>query len=636
MRARAIRPIPAPPDVTLALPGSKSITNRALLAAAMADGESVLERFLVADDTLAMVECVRRLGATVELDRAAQRASIVGCGGRLPAGEVSLDVRQSGVTARFMVPLVAAGDGTYTIDGHEQMRGRPQEDLLAALANAGVRVEPLERPGRLPVRLQGGHAPRGRVAVSGAVSSQFASALLLAAPLYPAGLTVEVVGQSVSAPYLTMTLAVMEQFGATIETDGGGLFHVAPGGYRASTMEIEPDASAASYFFGAAAITEGRVCIPGLGRGSLQGDLAFVDVLADMGAEVEVGASETTVVGTGALAGVEADLRGFSDTAPTLAVVAAYATGSTRIEGIGFIRGKESDRIAAIVTELQRCGVGATAGDDGLTVVPSAVVPAEVQTYEDHRIAMAFSLLGLRTDGISIADPGCVAKTFPEYWEMLDRLWASGLPTPTVVALDGPAGSGKSTVAKALARRLNIPYLDTGAMYRAVTYAALSRGVPLDDADAVAEVARLAEIEIGPPVMVDGHDASAAIRGPAVTAAVSGVAANSGVRTVLRERQRQWARALGGGVMEGRDIGTVVFPDAKLKVFLTASPEERARRRAAETGEDVEAVLEDIKRRDGVDSTRDDSPLAEAVDAVLVDTTGYSVDEVVERIASML
>jgi 3-phosphoshikimate 1-carboxyvinyltransferase len=640
---RPVEPFAAPPDIDLELPGSKSITNRALVVAALAPGRSVVHRLLQADDTEAMVEALGQLGVPVAVDAATAVATVDGgavSAADAASGGTALDVRQSGTTARFLLPVAALADGVTVVDGHPQIRNRPQGHLLDALAHLGVVGEPLDRPGHLPVRIHGGSLVGGSVTLPGNISSQFASGLLMVGPVLAKGLTLELTSEPVSAPYLAMTVAVMRAFGADVTVDDTGRYYtVASTGYRPSGYAIEPDASAASYFFAAAAVSGGRTRVRGLHRSSLQGDVGFVDVLAAMGAVVSDTTAGLEVRGTGPLRGIDTDLRHLSDTAPTLGAIAPFAQGVTRASGIGFIRAKESDRIAAVVTELRRCGITAHEDDDGFVVEPGTPQPAVIQTYEDHRIAMSFAVLGSCAPGIEIADPGCVAKTLPEFWELLDQTRASALPVPQVVAIDGPAGSGKSTIAKALAVRLGVEYLDTGAMYRSIAHAALGAGLDPSDDRAVAALAHGVRIEFGPggtPVIVDGADATAAIRGPEVTSAVSPVAANPGVRTVLREQQRRWARARGGGVLEGRDIGTVVFPDAALKVYLTAAPEERARRRAVQAGTSMDTELAAMARRDTLDSTRAHSPLTEAADAVVVDTTGLSVEQVVDRIVALL
>ena len=638
MKARPLRidPLTRPPDADVVVPGSKSITNRALVTAALASGTSRLDGVLFAEDTFAMVDCIRGLGAGAEVDELARTITVTGTGGDLVANGATLDVRQSGTTARFILPLAAMARGGAVVDADEQMRNRPQTDLVDALESLGARIESLGATHAMPLRTQESPLRGGVVQVPGDVSSQFISALLLAAPAIDGGLTIELTGDVVSAPYITMTVAVMRSFGATVEVTGDRLFAVANDGYQGTDYAIEPDASAASYFFAAAAVSGGRVAIDGLGTTSLQGDLGFVDVLESMGAGVEQTATRTEVTGTGILNGVTVDLRDLSDTAPTLAAIAPLATGPVTATGIGFIRRKESDRIAAVVTELERLGVEATDDGDGFTVVPGPVTPTTVATYDDHRIAMAFTVLGLVTPGVEIADPQCVAKTFVDYFDVVDVLRAAGDRELGVLAIDGPAGSGKSTVARVAAERLGLEYLDTGAMYRSVTLAALDRGVDLADIPAIGTLARHVEIDVGiSAVTVDDEDVTTEIRSERVNDAVSVVAANPSVRAAMRRQQRAWARRRGGGVMEGRDIGSVVFPQARLKVYVTASIEERARRRSDESGAPIAEVIANLQERDRLDSSRSDSPLTEATDAITVDTTGLTIDQVVDRVVEL-
>ena len=394
--ARLVEPLTRPPHATITVPGSKSITNRALVCAALAEGTSVLDGALWADDTEAMVECLRALGIGIEV--AGDRITVHGQGGAIPATDARLDVRLSGTTARFIVPVAARGHGRYEVDAAPPMRRRPMGPTFDALRSVGVKVDELGEPGCLPVVVDSPGVRGGRVSVSGDVSSQFLSGLLLA------GFDADVSTELVSEPYVQMTRAVIDAF------------------RTARAYGVEPDASAASYFFAAAALLDGKVTVEGLGTDSLQGDLQFVDVLAAMGADVDRGATRTTVRGTAVLHGIDVDLRHLSDMVPTLAAVAVFAESPTTIRGVGFIRGKESDRIAAVVTELQQCGIDAVELDDGLTILPGQPHAARIRTYDDHRMAMAFALIGLRVPGIEIRDPDCVAKTFPGYFEALDQL----------------------------------------------------------------------------------------------------------------------------------------------------------------------------------------------------------------------
>jgi 3-phosphoshikimate 1-carboxyvinyltransferase len=429
---RPIEPLERPPDVEIDVPGSKSHTNRALLCAALAPGRSRLNRVLFANDTEAMLAAVGSLVSAVRIDR--DRAEVEVDGGIAgpaadpPAGRLAVHAAQSGTTGRFLLPVLAATPGHFTLDGDPQLRGRPFGPQLEALRSLGAQVEGES----LPLTVDGRRLRGGTVAVDGAISSQFISGLLLAAPLFSDTTTVAVNGTLISRPYVDLTLSTMAAFGVEVAVAGPAegaetdAFIVPSQPYRPAEVELEPDASAASYFFAAAAMTGGRVRVRGLGRTTVQGDLAFVDILARMGAQVDVGPDWTEVRGVGTLRGVEVDMADVSDTAQTLAVVAAMADGPTTITGIGFIRHKETDRIAAPVTELQRLGIDAVANGDGMTIHPGSPRPGTVHTYDDHRMAMSFALLGLCHPGIVIADPGCVTKTFPTYFDHLERLRRAG------------------------------------------------------------------------------------------------------------------------------------------------------------------------------------------------------------------
>ena len=431
--ARAVPPLPAPPDATVTVPGSKSVTNRALVAAALAHGRSSLTGALLADDTHAMIDALRRLGVAVAVDPTTDTIEVDGVGGTLPVGTAEIDVRLSGTTARFVAPLLGLGHGRFRLDGAAPFRARPMGPTIAALRHLGVRVVEEGEPGHLPITVDADGLAGGTVPVSGDASSQFLSGLLLVGPVTRDGLEVALTTPLVSEPYVELTASTMASFGARLERPSPQRFVVAPDGYRAADLVVEPDASAASYLLAAAAITGGRVRVAGLTAGALQGDAGFSGVLASMGAEVIVDDHGTEVRGTGRLRGIEVDLAAMSDTAQTLAVAAVFADGPTRITGIGFIRAKETDRIAALVTELQRCGIRAEAEPDGLVVHPGRPRPTTVHTYDDHRMAMSFALLGLVAEGIAIADPDCVAKTFPDYFDVLDQLRV----TPT-----GPQAGG--------------------------------------------------------------------------------------------------------------------------------------------------------------------------------------------------
>jgi 3-phosphoshikimate 1-carboxyvinyltransferase len=425
---RPIRPLASPPDATVRLPGSKSITNRALVAAALADGTSVLDGALLADDTEAMLGCLGRLGVAADVDPDGPTVVVHGLGGRVSAPSATLDARLSGTTSRFVMPLLALGSEPHRLDGAPPLRARPMGELIVGLRALGADVIEEGEPGHLPVVVTGPvtATAEGALRVRGEVSSQFLSGLLLAAPAMPEGLTVALEGALVSVPYVEMTLSVMRDFGVGVTRPSAVAYVVPAARYRARRLGVEPDASAASYVFAAAAITGGRVRVEGLSADSRQGDVRFVDVLEAMGAEVRREPSAIEVRGTGALRGIDVDLRDLSDTAQTLAVTAVFAEGPTEVRGIGFIRGKETNRIAAVVAELSRCGIRADETTDGFVVHPGRPAPAVVQTYDDHRMAMSFALLGLRAPGIAIADPACVAKTFPGYFTVLEGLGEPG------------------------------------------------------------------------------------------------------------------------------------------------------------------------------------------------------------------
>jgi 3-phosphoshikimate 1-carboxyvinyltransferase len=422
--ARAIVPIEGPLDADVALPGSKSLTNRALVCALLAHGRSELTGVLRADDTEAMLGCVEALGAGVEVDWDAAKVVVEGVGGHPRPGPATIDARMSGTTARFLAPVLALGSGEYLLTGHPQLASRPMAPAFTALRELGAEVEERADTGYLPAVIRApGRLAGGRIRQPGHVSSQFLSGLLLAAPAMRAGLVVQITSQLVSKPYIALTESVMGHFGVPVGHQARGSEYVVHAhDYRATSYAVEPDASSASYFFAAAAILGGRVRVEGIGRGSRQGDLRFVDLLGRMGADVQIGRGWTEVRGTSTLRGITTDMAELSDTAPTLAVVAALASSPTRVTGIGFIRRKETNRIKAVVDELRRCGVDAVEEPDGFAINPGGAHGALVETYEDHRMAMSFAVLGLRVPGIEIKDPGCVAKTFPGFFDALDGL----------------------------------------------------------------------------------------------------------------------------------------------------------------------------------------------------------------------
>lgn len=403
-------------------PGSKSITNRALVCAALAEGLSTLTGALDSEDTRVMIDALQRLGMDVSMDAEAARVTVEGCAGRPPSRGAELYVANSGTTMRFLTAMVCLGEGVFRLDGTRRMRERPVGDLLEALAQLGADARSEPGNGCPPVVVHATGLRGGRAEVAGSISSQFLSGLLMAAPCARGDVELAVAGPLVSRPYVDMTLAVMRAFGAEAREPGPGRFLVPTGSpYRARTYAVEPDASAASYFFAAAAMTGGRVTVEGLSRQSLQGDVAFCACLERMGCRVEYGPDSITVTGA-PLRGIEADMNAISDTVQTLAAAALVAEGPTTVTGVAHVRHKETDRIAALAAELRKLGAAVEERPDGLTIAPGPLRPAEIETYDDHRMAMSLALVGLCAPGVVILNPACTAKTYPRFFEDLARL----------------------------------------------------------------------------------------------------------------------------------------------------------------------------------------------------------------------
>lgn len=421
-----IRPLDRPIDAIIEVPGSKSITNRALILAALADGNSVLEGALDSDDTRHMTGALTALGIPIiGFEEGAEDLEVPGHGGRIPIVCDDLWIGNSGTSARFLTALLALGNGTFRLDGNERMRQRPIEDLLDAMQQLGVDARSELSTGCPPVVVRANGFRGGRARLRGSVSSQYLTALLLVSPLSADGVEIQIEGELASRPYVEITLRMLEQWGARAENEGLRVFRI-PGGqrYRAQAYRVEPDATGASYFFAAAAVTGGRVRVPGIGRTSLQGDVAFVDILRQMGCQVELAEGFVEVRGPEQLHGVDVDMNGISDTVMTLAAIAPFADSPTTIRNVAHTRHKETDRIHALAAELARLGVRVEERDDGLTIHPAKEIePAVVETYDDHRMAMSFAVAGLRAPGIAIRDPGCVAKTFPDFFHRFAGLY---------------------------------------------------------------------------------------------------------------------------------------------------------------------------------------------------------------------
>ena len=407
-------------EATLTLPGSKSYTHRALIAAALATGESILANALKAEDTELTARALARLGA--DIDWQGHTVRVQGTGGHLQPVAESIFLGNSGTSMRFLTAVAALGQGTYRLAGTPRLCERPMGELLEALKNLGVRGTSEKGNNGPPIIVQGGSFAGGRTSLSGAVSSQYLSALLLIGPLAPRGVEIDITGELVSRPYVDITLAVLGAFGITYSREAYQRFAL-PGGqsYQSRHYDIEADASSASYFWAAAALTGGRVTIANLDLESVQGDIDFLSVLARLGCHLTSGPEGLTVEG-GPLRGIHMDMSAMPDLVPTLGVLAAFAEGETVISGVAHLRHKESNRLAAVVTELRKMGVTAEEMPDGLRIVGGAPHNAEIDTYQDHRIAMSFAVAGLKTPGVIIRDPNCVAKSFPDFWEYFEGL----------------------------------------------------------------------------------------------------------------------------------------------------------------------------------------------------------------------
>jgi 3-phosphoshikimate 1-carboxyvinyltransferase len=421
MEVYRVAPLGVPIDAVVSVPGSKSVANRALVCAALADGESVISEVPDGDDTGAMIDCLRALG--LEIDRTDTTVTIAGGVGRFRKGPVTLPARLAGTTSRFITAVAALGPGPYIVDGQPPLRRRPMGPLHDALAAMGVRVRSTDVAGHLPVVVEGPvDVTIDEVSLRGDISSQYLTALMLIAPYFPNGIRFVLTTPLVSRPYVRITAAVMAAFGVHGVELGDRIISVPAGRYQARAYTIEPDASSASYALAAAAICGGTVRVPGLTRHSLQGDAGFCHVLARMGCDVIQDDEGTTVSRSGPLKGIDVDMVDLSDLVPTLAAVAPFASGATDMRGVGFIRNKESDRISDLCDELRKAGIDAVDNADGLIVRSSHPHSATLGTHHDHRLAMAFALVGLGASGIIIEDPDVVSKSWPDFWTMIEGL----------------------------------------------------------------------------------------------------------------------------------------------------------------------------------------------------------------------
>jgi len=622
----------------ITLPGSKSISNRILLLSALAQGATEIRDVLLSDDTGRMLDGLRTLGVVAgQLESHVFR--VQGCDGNFPVKQAELFLGNAGTAFRPLTAALALSGGDYKLSGTPRMHERPIGDLVDALRELGADIECLDNEGFPPLEIHPATLTGvDRASVRGDVSSQFLTSLLMALPLLDREVTVEVVGELISKPYIEITLAMMARFGVHVRRDGWQSFTVVAGSRYVSpgVIYVEGDASSASYFLAAGAIGGGPLRIEGVGSDSIQGDVQFAEALAQMGAQIEMGANwmEARAPRSGKLEGIDLDCNHIPDAAMTLAVVALFAEGATTLRNIASWRVKETDRIAAMATELRKVGATVEEGEDFIRVTPPAQIRhAAIDTYDDHRMAMCFSLAAFGAEGIRINDPRCVAKTFPNYFTLLHDV-VQAVP---VIAIDGPSASGKGTVARLVAARLGYHYLDSGALYRLLALAAQRDRVPLTDESGLAELAECIEIRFeGEQIWLDGALAGDELRGEKCAAAASMVAALPKVRAALLDKQHAFRRAP-GLVADGRDMGSVVFPDAELKIFLTASAEVRADRRYKQLmekgiGANIAALLLDIRVRDERDRQRSASPLQQAPGASLLDTTALSIDEAVQDI----
>jgi len=633
-------------DVTL--PGSKSISNRVLLLCALCEGETTVHDLLDSDDTRVMLDALRSLGCGLRRD--GTELHITGLGGRLPQAHLDLFLGNAGTAMRPLTAALAVLGADCTLRGVPRMHERPIGDLVDALRQLGCDVAYQGADGFPPLRIG---TPKlqldAPIRIRGDVSSQFLTALLMALPLVARqSIVIEVVGELISKPYIDITLKLLAQFGVEVRNDGWQRFTIAAGSALRSpgAVHIEADASSASYFIalGALSADPRGIRIHGVGAASIQGDIRFIEAAQAMGAHIDSQANSLHVRrGAWPLRAIDLDCNHIPDAAMTLAVMALFAQGTTRLRNIASWRVKETDRIAAMACELRKLGAQVTEGPDFLEVTPPAQ-PADwraacIHTYDDHRVAMCFSLAALNPAGlpVRIEDPQCVAKTFPDYFE---ALFAVAQPAAVpVICIDGPTASGKGTLASALAARLGYHFLDSGALYRISAYAAVQAGITLELANQAQIAQRIAGLAIrfdGDSVWLDGMDVSQAIRTEEAGANASKVAALPQVRAALLGLQHSFAR-LPGLVADGRDMGTVIFPQARLKVFLTADAACRAERRLHQlAGRGVAAILADLladlQSRDLRDSSRSTAPLKAAEDAQLLDNGTLTVEQSIDTV----
>ncbi|AKJ30422.1 bifunctional 3-phosphoshikimate 1-carboxyvinyltransferase/cytidylate kinase [Caldimonas brevitalea] len=640
---------------TVQLPGSKSISNRLLLLAGLCQGQTVLHDLLDSDDTRVMIAALRQLGCAIE-PRQDGGLRVTGLGGRLAVKQGQLFLGNAGTAMRplcaALAVLSAREGGSFEVSGVARMHERPIGDLVDALRGLGCRIDYLGHEGYPPLRLAGGNVHIGaQIRVRGDVSSQFLTALLLALPLVSdhGAVVIEVEGELISKPYIEITLNLLQRFGIQVERNGWRRFTVPAGSvYRSpGQVHVEGDASSASYFVALGALAaqpEAPLRIEGVGADSIQGDIRFVEAAEAMGAQVKRGPNWLEVSrGRWPLRALDLDCNHIPDAAMTLAVMALYADGPTTLRNIASWRVKETDRIAAMAAELRKLGAEVREGDDFIEVHPlSAWQPAAIKTYDDHRVAMCFSLAAFNplagaSVPVRILDPKCVAKTFPDYFETLFGCARAHVDDIPVITIDGPTASGKGTLASEVAKALGYHLLDSGSLYRATALAALRQSVPADDEEGVARLATALSLRFDDHrIELDGQDVTEELRREDVGLLASRVSAHARVRDALRELQLSFRR-LPGLVADGRDMGTVIFPQAALKVFLTASAATRAERRHKQLiskgfSANISDLRQDLEARDARDRSRSAAPMKPAEDAVSLDNSALSIEESVQQV----
>ncbi|MGC4398081.1 bifunctional 3-phosphoshikimate 1-carboxyvinyltransferase/cytidylate kinase [Hydrogenophaga sp. T2] len=647
------------------LPGSKSISNRVLLLAALSEGPTQVDDLLDSDDTRVMLDALRALGCQIDAT-GPQSVRVQGMGGRLGVREAALFLGNAGTAMRPLtaaLALMATAQGArFELSGVPRMHERPIGDLVDALRQLGCPVQCLHNEGYPPLRIGDGQVHPLRldapIRVRGDVSSQFLTALLLALPLVAqhGDVVIEMATELISKPYIEITLNLLERFGVRVRRDGWDRFTIARGSRYSSPgrIAVEADASSASYFIALGAIaaptpgTDG-IAIEGIGLSSIQGDIRFVEAARLMGADI-VGEDNALRVRRGAwpLKAIDLDCNHIPDAAMTLAVMALYADGTTTLRNIASWRVKETDRIAAMATECRQLGATVEEGADFIRITPPAAWrPATIHTYDDHRVAMCFSLAAFNPAQlpVRIDDPKCVGKTFPDYFETLFSVCRTPAERIPVICIDGPTASGKGTLAAEVASTLGYHLLDSGALYRLVGLAAEREGLSTTEADLrdpahaerMGELAARLDVRFTPgKTWLEGEDVTEALRAEAAGMAASRVSAVPQVRAALLDLQLNF-RHLPGLVADGRDMGTVIFPGAPLKVYLTASAEQRALRRHKQLiSKGIPAILADLladlQARDARDMNRTHAPLKPAEDAVLLDNSHLTIEQSVARV----